>query len=52
VAVDDVDARLKRATAAGAKVIRAPFDVPTIGRIAVLREPGGAAITWMTPANS
>ncbi len=52
VAVDDVDARLKRATAAGAKVIRAPFDVPTVGRIAVLREPGGAYIAWMTPANS
>src|SRR5215470_11554658 len=27
------------------------FDVPNVGRIAILREPGGAGIGWMTPAD-
>jgi hypothetical protein len=35
-------ARPKKATAAGAKVCREPFDVPGVGRIAILQEPGGA----------
>ena len=51
IAVDNVDARVKKATAAGAKVMKPAFDVPNVGRIAVLLEPGGAAIGWMTPAN-
>jgi hypothetical protein len=51
IAVDDVDARVKKAAAAGAKVMREPFDIPNVGRIAVLREPGGATIGWMTPAS-
>jgi uncharacterized protein len=52
LAVDDVDARLKKATAAGGKVCREPFDVPGVGRIAILQEPGGAMIGWMTPATA
>jgi predicted enzyme related to lactoylglutathione lyase len=27
------------------------FDVPGVGRIAILTEPGGASIGWMTPVN-
>src|SRR5262245_21404395 len=50
LAVDDVDARLKAAKAAGAKVLREPFEIPGVGRIAILQEPGGAMIGWMTPA--
>ncbi len=50
LAVDDIDARLKKARAGGAAVMREPFDVPGVGRIAILREPGGAHIGWMTPA--
>jgi predicted enzyme related to lactoylglutathione lyase len=50
LAVDDVDARTRKATAAGGMVLRAPFDVPNVGRIVILREPGGAAIGWITPA--
>ena len=49
LAVDDVDARLKKAKAAGAKVMKAPFDIPNVGRIAFVEEPGGAMIGWMTP---
>lgn len=49
VAVDDVDQRLKAAAKAGAQVMREPFDIPMAGRIAILREPGGALVNWMTP---
>jgi len=52
LAVDDVDARVKKAQAAGAKLMRPIFDVPNVGRIAILMEPGGAGIGWMTPAQS
>jgi len=44
LAVDDVDARVKKAQAAGATLMRPIFDVPGVGRIAILREPGGAGI--------
>jgi hypothetical protein len=52
LAVDDVDARVKKAQAAGATLMRPIFDVPGVGRIAILKEPGGAGIGWMTPAKS
>jgi uncharacterized protein len=51
IAVDDVDARVKKATKAAAKVMKPAFDVPGVGRIVMLLEPGGAGIGWMTPAN-
>jgi len=49
LAVDDVDARVAKATKAGAKLMRPIFDVPGVGRIAILTEPGGAGVGWMTP---
>ena len=52
LAVDNVDARVKKAQSLGAQLMRPMFDVPGVGRIATLREPGGAGIGWMTPANS
>jgi predicted enzyme related to lactoylglutathione lyase len=52
LAVDDVDKRVEKALAAGAALMRPLFDIPGIGRIAILREPGGAGIGWMTPAKS
>lgn len=51
LAVDDVDERVKKAVAAGAKLMRPIFEVPNVGRIAILTEPGGAGIGWMTPAS-
>jgi len=51
IAVDDVDARAKKAVTAGAKIMKPAFDVPNVGRIVVLQEPGGAGIGWMTPAD-
>lgn len=50
IAVDDVDARLKKATAAGASAMREPFEVPGVGRIAIVKDPSGAVSGWMTPA--
>jgi hypothetical protein len=49
LSVDDVDARVEKAQAAGAKLMRPIFDVPGVGRIAILTEPGGAGIGWITP---
>ena len=50
LAVDDVDKRVECAVKAGAKLMRPIFDVPEVGRIAILTEPGGAGVGWMTPA--
>jgi hypothetical protein len=52
LAVDDVDARVKKAQSAGATLMRPIFDVPNVGRIAIVREPGGAGIGWMTPVKA
>jgi uncharacterized protein len=52
IAVDDVDSRVQKAVRAGAKVLQPAFDVPDVGRIVILREPGGADIGWMTPADA
>lgn len=49
VAVDDVDARLKRVEAAGGWTMRPPFDVPGVGRIAIVRDSLGAVSGWITP---
>ena len=49
LAVDDVDARVAKAKKAGGKLIRPIFDVPDVGRIAILMQPDGAGIAWMTP---
>ena len=42
LAVDDVDRRVAKAVKAGAKLMKPLFDVPGVGRIAILMEPGGA----------
>jgi hypothetical protein len=52
LAVDDVDARVKKAQSAGATLMRPIFDIPGVGRIAILKEPGGAGVGWMTPAKA
>ena len=50
IAVDDVDARLEKAIALGAKAIREPFDVQNVGRIAIVMDARGAVSGWITPA--
>jgi predicted enzyme related to lactoylglutathione lyase len=49
IAVDDVDARVAKAVKAGAKLMKPVFDVPGVGRIAILMRPDGAGVGWMTP---
>jgi uncharacterized protein len=46
--VDDVDARIKAVEAAGGKVTRPPWDIPNVGRIAVIQDPTGAQLGLMT----
>ncbi len=50
LAVDDIDARVKKIKDAGGTVVQEPFDVPGVGRIAMVKDPGGAMAGWMTPA--
>jgi predicted enzyme related to lactoylglutathione lyase len=50
IAVDDVDARAKKLTAAGGKVLRGPFDIPNVGRLLVVEDSTGVMLGWMTPA--
>lgn len=46
LAVDDVDATVARAKAAGGAVIMEPADVMTFGRMAIVADPGGAFISF------
>ncbi len=50
VAVSDIDNAVKEAKAAGATIHREPWDVPEVGRIAIVGDPNGAVMGWMTPA--
>lgn len=52
LAVDDIDARLESLTRAGGQVCRPAFDVPGVGRIAIVADPTGAVMGWITPAAS
>jgi len=52
LAVDDVDARVAKAVKAGADLVMPIFDVPSAGRIAMVREPGGAGVGWITPVGA
>lgn len=50
IAVDDIDRRVAVAVKEGGHVMKPPFDIAGVGRIACLRQPGGAMIYWMTPS--
>ncbi len=49
LAVDDVDSRVAEALAAGAELCMPVFEVPTVGRIAILLDPTGAIVGWIKP---
>ncbi len=49
IAVDDVDAAVEATKAAGGEIRRPCFDVPGIGRIAMIADPTGAPLGIMTP---
>ena len=44
-----VDSTVERAAAAGGNVIAPPFDVPTVGRMAILQDPAGGVFGVITP---
>ncbi|HWD41287.1 MAG TPA: VOC family protein [Fimbriimonas sp.] len=46
LSVDDVDARVELAKQHGGVLLAGPHDVPTVGRMALIKDPQGAAI-WM-----
>ena len=50
-AVDDVDASAKASADAGASIQREPWDIPGVGRIAIVQDPTGAMMGLMTPAD-
>ena len=50
VAVDDLSGALARASMEGGQVVREPFDVPGVGRIAIITDNAGNPMGWMTPS--
>lgn len=49
VLVDDFDARLAKATAAGGKALTPPMEMPDIGRFTLLQDPQGAVLGVLAP---
>lgn len=49
ISVDDLDARLALLVKNGGRIMREPFEVPGVGRIAIVADDGGAAMGWMVP---
>ena len=52
IGTPDVDATAAAAQRLGGTVLRAPADIPTVGRFAVLSDPQGAAFAVFTPGGS
>ncbi len=50
IAVDDVDARAATAKASGGEIVREPFDIPGVGRVAIILDATGAGVGMITPA--
>lgn len=49
IAVDNVDERQAKCEALGATKLHGPMDVPTIGRMVLMQDPGGATF-WLYQA--
>jgi len=50
IAVDNVDKACGKVERAGGKVARPPFDVPGVGRFAIIQDPEGAMVGLATSA--
>ena len=50
IEVSDVDAEVAKVAGNGGTVVREPFDVPGVGRISMIMDPGKAVVGIMTPA--
>lgn len=51
IAVEDVDETVTRAEAAGGSVLAPAMDIPEVGRMAVMRDPQGAAFSVFSSAS-
>jgi predicted enzyme related to lactoylglutathione lyase len=49
LSVDDVDEAVRRIESAGGKALMPPFDIPNVGRIAMVTDPQGAPFYVMKP---
>jgi predicted enzyme related to lactoylglutathione lyase len=49
-AVDDADATAAKAAAEGGQIAVEPFDIPSVGRSAVLTDPQGAVFSVLKPS--
>lgn len=47
--VDDLDDAISRVENYGGEVLRTPWDVPGVGRVALIQDTGGAEIGWVKP---
>lgn len=47
ITVDDVDARVNKAKAAGATIVAAPMTAPGVGRMATIADPFGAKLAFI-----
>lgn len=45
----DIDETAQQASSLGAKILKGPADIPTIGRFAVIQDPQGAVFAAITP---
>lgn len=50
--VENVDEAAEQVTTAGGTVMRPPWDVPGVGRIAIVRDSTGAVSGMMTPSDT
>ena len=51
VMVEDIDGTTAKVQSAGGRVLNGPFDIPGIGRMAVISDPTGATLALMTPTD-
>ena len=49
ISVDDVDGTVEKVKAEGGKLLKPLFDVPQVGRIAIVQDSNGAVIGMITP---
>lgn len=49
IGVDDVDKAVAAAKDNGGQVVQEPFNMPGVGRIAIIEDASGALIGWMQP---
>lgn len=52
VAVDDIENALRQTETGGGRIARNPFDVPHVGRIAIVHDSVGALLGLIVPASA